>query len=190
MLIKILKQYRLQIVAGFIVVGLFALGFIFGKYAKAAPSLEVIEAEQRKHISPVVVSNVEITTSETVEAAEPEKIAEPEKVKQIKVRATAYCSCEKCCGKWAKNRPLDDNGNPIVYTASGTVAKAGRTIAVDPSVIPYGTEVVINGRTYIAEDSGGVVKGNRIDIYFEDHEKAQNFGVKYLTATINERGAE
>lgn len=89
---------------------------------------------------------------------------------------TAYCSCEKCCGKWAKNRPTDPNGNPIVYTSIGAIAKAGTTIAVDPTVIPYGSEIQIDGHTYIAQDNGGAIKGNRIDIYFDNHQEAIVFG--------------
>lgn len=80
---------------------------------------------------------------------------------------TAYCSCDKCCGK--------SDG----ITASGTVATENRTIAVDNSVIPYGTEVEIEGfGTYVAEDCGSAIKGNRIDIFFSNHEDAVNFGVK------------
>lgn len=77
-----------------------------------------------------------------------------------------YCSCEKCCNK--------SDG----ITATGTQATEGRTIAVDPSVIPYGTMVVIDGHTYIAEDCGGAIKGNRIDIYMDSHEEALKAGVK------------
>ncbi len=93
-------------------------------------------------------------------------------------KLTAYCSCKKCCGKWAENRPKDENGNPIVYTSTGAIAKAGTTIAVDPSVIPYGSKVKINGHIYIAQDCGGAIKGNRIDVYFDDHQEALNFGVQ------------
>lgn len=53
-------------------------------------------------------------------------------------------------------------------TSTGAIATEGRTIAVDPSVIPYGTEVLINGHVYVAEDCGGAVKGNVIDIFVED----------------------
>ena len=51
-------------------------------------------------------------------------------------------------------------------TSTGTKPKWG-TIAVDPSVIPYGTKVYIPqfGQTFIAEDCGGAIKGNKIDIY-------------------------
>lgn len=89
---------------------------------------------------------------------------------------TAYCSCEICCGEFARNRPLDERGNPIVYTSIGAVAKAGTTIAVDPRVIPYGSEIQIGGHTYIAEDTGGAIKGNRIDVYFDSHQEALVFG--------------
>ena len=89
---------------------------------------------------------------------------------------TAYCSCESCCGYWATIRPKDENGNPIVYTSTGTVAEQGRTIAVDPTVIPYGSKVKIGETVYIAEDCGGAIKGNRIDVYHADHQAALVFG--------------
>lgn len=89
---------------------------------------------------------------------------------------TAYCSCEICCGEYARNRPIDEHGNPIVYTSIGAIAKAGTTIAVDPRVIPYGSEIQIDGHTYIAQDTGGAIKGNRIDVYFDSHREALVFG--------------
>ena len=90
---------------------------------------------------------------------------------------TAYCPCEKCCGVYATNRQKDENGNDIVLTASGKEAEAGRTVAVDPRYIPYGTEIIVDGKTYIAEDCGGAIKGeNKIDIYFESHSEAVSFG--------------
>lgn len=110
-----------------------------------------------------------------------EKEEKPESYTKKQMVATAYCSCKKCCGKYAENRPKDENGEEIVITASGTRAKAGRTIAVDKSVIPFGTEIIIDGKTYIAEDTGGAIKGNRIDIYFDNHDEALNFGKKTIT---------
>lgn len=79
---------------------------------------------------------------------------------------TAYCSCNECCGK--------SDG----ITATGTKATQGRTIAVDPEVIPYGTKIVIAGNEYIAEDCGGAIKGNMIDIYFDNHADALEYGVR------------
>lgn len=91
---------------------------------------------------------------------------------------TAYCSCEKCCGIWAKNRPTDEHGNEIVYTATGAIAEQGKTIAVDPNVIPYGTTVLINGHEYTAQDCGGAIKQNKIDVYFSNHADAVAYGVQ------------
>ena len=82
-------------------------------------------------------------------------------------RITHYCSCYYCCGGW---------GNA---TASGAIPTVGRTIAVDPSVIPLGSKVLINGYVYIAEDTGGAIKGNKIDIYVSDHATALRLGVYY-----------
>lgn len=62
-------------------------------------------------------------------------------------------------------------------TATGTQVTAGRTIAVDPTVIPYGSKMYIEGYGWrVAEDCGGAVKGNHIDIAVETHSKATSMG--------------
>lgn len=91
---------------------------------------------------------------------------------------TAYCPCEKCCGKYAENRPIDENGNKIVYGATGQRLYQGISIAVDPSVISYGSKVLINGKEYVAHDCGGKIIGNRIDVFFENHDDAKQFGTQ------------
>jgi 3D (Asp-Asp-Asp) domain-containing protein len=73
--------------------------------------------------------------------------------------------------------PTGSDGTP--YTATGTMPRAGRTIAVDPSVIPYGSQVKIpslGGGIYVAEDTGGAINGNRIDIYMSHGDVARQFG--------------
>ena len=47
---------------------------------------------------------------------------------------------------------------------------------MDPSVIPYGTEVMIEGHTYVAEDCGGAVNGNHLDIVVATHQEALEKG--------------
>ncbi len=63
-------------------------------------------------------------------------------------------------------------------TATGEEVRVG-IIAVDPDVIPLGTKVEIkNMGFFTAEDTGGKIKGNRIDIYFHSKKEAQEFGKK------------
>lgn len=101
-------------------------------------------------------------------------------------KLTAYCSCSKCCGKWADNRPVDENGDEIVVGSTGERLTANYSIAVDPKVIPYGTVVEINGHDYKAQDCGGGIKGNRIDVYFNDHQEALKFGRQKADVYIKE----
>lgn len=105
----------------------------------------------------------------------------------ILFRVTAYCACEKCCGSWADNRPLDQNGNSIVYGASGVELKNKYSCA---SPLDFGTiidlegigEVEVQDRTsdWVVEKYGQFI----IDIYFNDHEEALNFGVQYIEGVI------
>ena len=125
------------------------------------------------------VGDVAEEKNSVAESEEDMVVPEIKKESLGEFKLTAYCSCEKCCGKWALNRPKDENGKDIVYGSTGTVLIAGTSIAVDPSVIPYGSQVEVNGHTYTAHDTGGAIKGNRIDVYFDSHQDALNFGVQY-----------
>jgi 3D (Asp-Asp-Asp) domain-containing protein len=85
---------------------------------------------------------------------------------------TAYCACIQCCGK--------TDG----ITASGVEAVEGVTVATDSS-IPFGTKIYIDGvGERIVQDRGGAIKGNRIDLYFSDHQSALNFGRQTRQVTI------
>lgn len=86
-------------------------------------------------------------------------------------KITHYCPCGICCGQWATNGPT--------YTASGARAYPNHTIAVDTRVFPFGTKVLINGHVYTAEDRGGAIKGNKIDIFCATHQDALNGGMYY-----------
>ena len=92
-------------------------------------------------------------------------------------KLTAYCPCSKCCGKWA-------NDAAVKVGAIGVPLVQGTSIAVDPKVIPYRSSVYIDGHEYKAHDCGGSIKGNRIDVYFEDHNTALHFGVQYKEVFI------
>lgn len=72
-------------------------------------------------------------------------------------KITWYCPCRKCSDKWDHQ------------TSSGAYATEGRTVAVDKRVIKEGSHLLINGHEYIAEDTGGGVRGNHVDIFNESH---------------------
>lgn len=92
--------------------------------------------------------------------------------KWIWANVSAYCACSKCCGK--------TNG----ITASGTKATVGRTIAA-PSSYSFGTKIELEGLgTYIVEDRGGAIQGNKIDVYFASHSEALIFGRKKIRMRV------
>lgn len=110
-------------------------------------------------------SILEISTYDTEETADVEK--------EITVTATAYTAyCYGCSGTTAYGIDLRANPNEKV-------------IAVDPTVIPLGTKVLVEGYgEAIAGDTGGAIKGNRIDIFIPSYDDAIDFGVKELTVKI------
>lgn len=93
--------------------------------------------------------------------------------RSLDVKVTAYCPCHICCGK--------SDG----ITSSGKPAQARRTIATDPTVIPLGTRIYLDGiGTFVAEDTGSAIKGNKIDVFMNDHQQALEFGVRNTKAFI------
>lgn len=75
------------------------------------------------------------------------------------------------------------------HTASGTHVRRSSngysSVAVDPRVIPLGTRLYIEGYGYaIAEDTGGAIKGNRIDLYFDTEGECNSFGVRNVKVYI------
>ena len=139
--------------------------------------VEVVESEPTNNIEtePIGEESKESNdVKKTDDVKEVEEVTQVEKSETIMFKVTAYCPCNECSDNWGRN------------TATGVLATAGRTIAVDPRYIPYGTKVTINGNTYVAEDCGGAIKGkNRIDIYFDSHQEASAFGVQYLEGVVD-----
>lgn len=97
--------------------------------------------------------------------------------KSLTMVATAYDLSYESTGK----KPGDKYYG---ITASGTKVRPG-VVAVDPKIIPLGTEIFIQGYGFfVAEDTGGAIKGNRIDIFMEDRKKALEFGRKKVKVYI------
>ncbi|MED1419156.1 LysM peptidoglycan-binding domain-containing protein [Bacillus smithii] len=87
--------------------------------------------------------------------------------------ATAYtANCGGCSGVTATGMNLKANPN-------------AKVIAVDPSVIPLGTKVYVEGYgEAIAGDTGGSINGNRIDVFVPNEQQARNWGVRTVTVKV------
>ena len=168
---KLFKKYGATVLFYGGIIAVFAAGLVIGMYGRSAPDVETAEG-YAAIVSRPTASNTTAAPNDVLHVEAEQETDEAAEYTEITVTATAYCPCAKCCGK--------TDG----ITATGTQATAGRTIAVDPSVIPYGTHVIIDGVTYVAEDCGGAVKGNDIDIFFNTHEEALQFGRRIMTAYI------
>jgi len=95
---------------------------------------------------------------------------------EMHVKATAYCPCEKCCGQYADGK-----------TATMTDAYLPG-VAVDKRKIKLGSKLIVpgyNGDMIVtADDVGGAIKGDKIDVRFPAHQEALEWGVKYLTIKV------
>lgn len=87
--------------------------------------------------------------------------------------ATGYCPCAKC------NYPYAGQPSYLGYPLGRGI------IAVDPNVIPMGTRLYIEGYgSGIAADQGNAIKGMRLDLCFDSHQQALDWGIKTVKVTI------
>ena len=98
----------------------------------------------------------------------------------IRMRVTAYCSCRKCCGKQSDG-----------ITASGHKIRHGDKFVAADKMFSFGTELIIpgynNSQPVKVLDRGRVIRGSRLDVYFDSHKKALKWAVKYLPVKVKIR---
>ena len=111
--------------------------------------------------------------------AEPTDPATPTigKWKTLQMRVTAYCPCEQCCGEWADG-----------ITANGhSISQGDRFVAADGR-FAFGTQMLIpgynNSKTVKVFDRGGAIYDNRLDVFFNTHQEALEWGVQHLDVKI------
>lgn len=126
--------------------------------------------EETKHVNSTDSSNSIVSKQDKVVAVAAPVITSPSSApegKELVVTATAYTAyCEGCSGTTAYG--IDLRANPNL-----------KVIAVDPNIIPLGTRVWVEGYgEAIAGDTGGAIKGNRIDVFIPSYENALAWGVK------------
>lgn len=97
----------------------------------------------------------------------------------VEMEVTAYCACRDCCGPNA--RGITASGRHVSYNN-------GRFVAADTSVLPFGTRVSIpgynGGEAVEVIDRGGAIKGNKLDVYFDDHETARHWGRQTILVEV------
>lgn len=134
------------------------------------PAQNNTEAVQQETTTTSTTTKTETKTETKTTTA---KSTEQNAGKTISVSATAYtASCNGCSGVTATG--VDLNANPNA-----------KVIAVDPSVIPLGSKVYVEGYGYAtAADTGGAIKGNKIDVFIPTQDAALNWGRKQVNIQI------
>jgi len=98
----------------------------------------------------------------------------------IEMRVTAYCWCKKCCGKHSDG-----------ITANGHRIRLGDTFVAADKMYSFGTELVVpgynNSQLVKVLDRGRVIKGNRLDVFFNSHRRAKVWGVRYLPVKVRRK---
>ena len=149
--------------------------FIFSAFRVGSADVTQ-ETEQTARQDIILIESIEPTPTPT---------AEPDYTDLGIYTITGYCACEKCCGKWAQNRP-----NGIVYGAEGTELISG--VSVANNGFPFGTrlfiegwgEVVVQDRT--ASWVNDKYNGKILDIYFDSHEQAVEFAKREMNVGLIE----
>lgn len=136
------------------------------KEAESVPENETEEAPEDEVVT--LEAEEEVNSTAESESSQPNG-------KTISVEATAYTAyCSGCSGITATG--IDLKANPYE-----------KVIAVDPNVIPLGTKVFVEGYGHaVAADTGGAIKGNKIDIHVPTKDQAYNWGRKVVEVTILE----
>jgi 3D (Asp-Asp-Asp) domain-containing protein len=132
-------------------------------------SLNKLESDK---IKPNQVLKISATAKTAAKKTSKAKASAPA-YKEITVRATAYtASCKGCSGITATGINLKKNPN-------------AKVISVDPKVIPLGTKVYVPGYgEAIAGDKGSSVRGNKIDVFIPNKQRALQWGSKTIKVKV------
>ncbi len=106
-----------------------------------------------------------------------DKLENKESWHVVRMRVTGYCTCRKCCGKFSDGK-----------TASNRRIRKGDVFVAADKYYRFGTQMIIPGynstQSVQVLDRGRVIKGNRLDLYFDSHSQAKKWGVKYLDVLV------
>ncbi|MED4064996.1 LysM peptidoglycan-binding and 3D domain-containing protein [Priestia megaterium] len=138
-----------------------------------APAEQTQEEQQQAQAEQAQKEQQQAQAEQAQKEQQPAESSQQANGKSMTVEATAYtANCAGCSGTTATGVDLKANPNQKV-------------IAVDPSVIPLGSKVYVEGYgEAVAADTGGAIKGNRIDVFVPSEGDAQQFGRKSVKITV------
>ena len=98
----------------------------------------------------------------------------------VRMCVTAYCPCPKCCGRYSDG-----------VTACGHKIRPGDSFVAADKKYPFGTEMIIPGyksdQPVKVLDRGGAICGNRLDVFFDSHKEALEWGVRNLDVKVRRK---
>lgn len=100
--------------------------------------------------------------------------------KVVRMRVTAYCTCPRCCG----------NSSDGITANLHKIRPGDRFVAADKN-FSFGTRMIIPGynneRAVEVKDRGRLIKGHRLDVFFNSHKTAQKWGARYLDVLVEDK---
>lgn len=97
----------------------------------------------------------------------------------VRMLVTAYCPCTKCCGPSAQG--ITASGKKVSYNQ-------GRFVAADKTLLPFGTRLQVPGyhdaATVEVTDTGSAIRGHRLDVYYHSHQKALEWGKRWVDVVV------
>ncbi len=136
-----------------------------------------ISPETSSHNGMIPDAASELTVQSVPSWTGEEDVKSNPKWKTIRMKVTAYCPCRKCCGRHSDG-----------YTASMHKIHRGDRFVASDKKFCFGTEMIIpgynNSNPVKIEDRGRLIKGNKLDVFFNSHKQAMKWGVKYLDVKV------
>jgi 3D (Asp-Asp-Asp) domain-containing protein len=125
-------------------------------------------------------TKADVTRPANLNPSETEAADEPsDQWQTVRMRVTAYCACKECCGKYADG-----------ITACGHKIRRGDAFVAADRKYSFGTEMIVpgynNGKPIKVLDRGGAIRGNKLDVFFNSHKEAMQWGVKYIDVLVKQ----